>query len=119
MMDEEHLRDLFASLSDVRIRRMFGGQGIYSGETIVALVIRDRLYLKTDEATQPFFENEGCERWTYAREGKGAVAMPYHAAPESVFDDPDDMALWAERALQAGLAARKTPRRSSARRSRK
>ena len=36
-MDAESIRDLFQELGPVRVRRMFGGQGIYAGERMFAL----------------------------------------------------------------------------------
>ncbi|PND68101.1 TfoX/Sxy family protein, partial [Escherichia coli] len=37
-MDAEDLRDIFRSLGPIHIRRMFGGQGVYQGEVMFALV---------------------------------------------------------------------------------
>ncbi|TIO57356.1 MAG: TfoX/Sxy family protein, partial [Mesorhizobium sp.] len=33
------------------------------------------------------------------------VAMPYWSVPDSAFDDPDEMAVWARRAYEAGRRA--------------
>ncbi len=38
-MDAEAIRDVFRSLGPIQIRRMFGGQGIYRGEAMFALVV--------------------------------------------------------------------------------
>lgn len=100
-MDEEYLREIFGSLPDVRIRRMFGGQGIYSGETIFAVVVGGELYLKSDSVSEAEYEEAGCRRWTYAREGKLPVSMPYFSLPDDALDDPDVMAEWARRAFEA------------------
>ncbi|MBO0662829.1 TfoX/Sxy family protein [Jiella sp. MQZ9-1] len=88
-MDETFLRDLFQSLPDIAIRRMFGGQGIYSDGRIVAVVLRGTLYLKGDAAGEAAYEAAAMERWTYQRPGKAAVKMPYWRFPDDGYDDPD------------------------------
>ena len=52
-MDPESIQDLFHELGPVRIRRMFGGQGIYAGERMFALEARGALYLKADDVNRP------------------------------------------------------------------
>ncbi|MCQ8782552.1 TfoX/Sxy family protein [Mangrovibrevibacter kandeliae] len=103
-MDEEFVREVFASLGAITIRRMFGGQGIYASGRIVALVIRGDLYLKSDEEAAPLYEAAGSRAWTYTRPGRAPVTMPYYRCPEDGFDDPDAMAGWA--AVADGAARR-------------
>ncbi|RUV66357.1 MAG: TfoX family protein [Mesorhizobium sp.] len=107
-MDNERIAELFEGLGPVRIRKMFGGKGIYFDGVIVAIVIRDELMLKADSESAPEFEAAGCRQWTYtgSRHGK-LVSMPYWSIPDSAFDDPDEMAVWARRAYEAGLRAGK------------
>ena len=109
-MDEDYLHDLFGSLGDVRIRRLFGGQGIYSGERIVALVFRDELYLKSDAGTDALFEAAGSARWTYTRPGRMPTRMPYYRFPESALDDADEAARWIDIADGASRRAATAPR---------
>ena len=87
---------------------MFGGKGIYCDGVFVAIVVRGELKLKADEQSAPDFEAAGCQQWTYtgSRHGK-LVAMPYWSIPDSAFDDPDEMAVWARRAYEAGRRAGK------------
>lgn len=107
-MDQEHLRDIFAGIGPISIRRMFGGQGIYSDGMIFALVLRDRLMLKGDDETADAYEAAGMERWRYvgSRHGK-TVAMPYWSAPESALDDADEMTDWARMAIGAARRSAK------------
>ncbi|MEF2072339.1 TfoX/Sxy family protein [Consotaella aegiceratis] len=100
-MDEELLLDLFASLPDADVRRMFGGQGVFCGGLMVAVVISGELYLKTDAETEAAFQEAGSLQWTYARKDRAAVRMSFYRLPDAAFDDPDEMALWAHRALDA------------------
>ncbi|WP_152047856.1 TfoX/Sxy family protein [Aureimonas psammosilenae] len=110
-MDEDFVRDLFEGQGPVRIRRMFGGHGVWLDDRIVAVIFRDEIFLKSDEVTAAFFEDAGARRWSYGRAGKPPVMMPYHALPSEAYDDPDAMTLWARRANEAaGRAGRKQPR---------
>ncbi|TPL82008.1 TfoX/Sxy family protein [Mesorhizobium sp. B2-3-13] len=107
-MDNERIAEVFEGLGQVSIRKLFGGKGIYFDGVIVAIVLRGELLLKADEQSAPDFEAAGCRQWTYigTRHGK-LVAMPYWSIPDSAFDDPDEMTVWARRAYEAGRRAGK------------
>ena len=107
-MTEADIADLFAGLGPVSVRRLFGGKGIYHDGVIVAIELRGELMLKADAECAPDFEAAGCRQWTYtgSRHGK-VVAMPYWTVPDSALDDPDEMAIWARKAYEAGLRAGK------------
>jgi DNA transformation protein len=107
-MDNERIAELFEGLGAVSIRKLFGGKGIYFDGVIVAIVLRGELMLKADEQSAPDFEAAGCRQWTYtgSRHGK-LVSMPYWSIPDSAFDDPDEMTVWARRAHEAGRRAGK------------
>ncbi|MEZ5839669.1 MAG: TfoX/Sxy family protein [Hyphomicrobiales bacterium] len=98
------LLEQFAPLGDIRIKRMFGGLGVFKGELMFALVAYDVLHFKADETTIPAFEAEGCGPFVY--EGKGrTVTMSYWKAPERLFDEPDEFRQWAADAYAVALRA--------------
>ena len=107
-MDQEAIADLFAGLGPVSIRRMFGGKGIYFDGVIFALELRGELMLKGDAVIAPEYESAGAKQWTYvhSRHGK-TVSMPYWTVPDSALDDPDEMAMWARKAYEAGVRSGK------------
>lgn len=105
----EHCTELFAPLGAVRVRRMFGGHGIYCDELFIALIVTDRLYLKVDALSQPTFEAAGCAPFTYERKGRG-VALRYWSAPPEAMESPALMQPWARLALAAALRARAVAR---------
>ena len=114
----EDIRELFAAFGTVMVRRMFGGAGIYAGETMFALVHDGVIYLKADAHNAPAFERENLGPFTYTtRHGKRGV-MSYRRMPDRLYDDPEELADWAHKALAAALrgAVRK---RSSAGRAKK
>ncbi len=105
----DQLRDLFAPLGHVAVKKMFGGASIYADGVLFALVDDDVLYLKADSATKARYEAEGLKPFTY--EGKtGPVSMSYWRAPERLYDEPDDMLAWAREALQAANKAKMSAR---------
>ncbi len=101
----EHCTELLSPLGTVRVRRMFGGHGLYVDEVFIAIIAFDRLYLKTNELTRPRFESEGCQPFVYDAQ-RGAVALGYWSAPAEAMESPALMLPWARLAMQAALAAR-------------
>ena len=53
------LDQLGRSAERIRIRSMFGGAGVYSGDYFFALIADDVLYLKVDDTNRPDFEERG------------------------------------------------------------
>ena len=84
---------------------MFGGHGLYVDDLFIALVIGERLYLKTDAQTRPLFEAAGCEPFVYDSAGK-QVSIAYFSAPDDATESPPLMLPWARHALSAALRAR-------------
>ncbi len=103
-MDAEFIRDLFSSFRPVTVRRMFGGAGIYADSVMFALIADDVIYLKSGESNEADFTAEDLPPFTYqAGNGKRAI-MSYRRMPDRLYDDPDELAQWASRALAAALS---------------
>lgn len=106
-MDEEYLKDLFADVGPIAVRRMFGGQGIYCRHGIFALVAFDKLYVKGDAASSPIYESAGMARWGYENPTTGKVSMmPYWQVPDDALDDADAMRPWADLAVETARRAK-------------
>jgi DNA transformation protein len=95
----DHISELFAQFRPVNVRRMFGGAGIYADGVMFALISREVIYLKADDATRVSFEQEGCTPFSYQARGETREIHSYWRMPERLYDDPDELAIWAERAL--------------------
>lgn len=107
-MDSDALRDLFSAFGSIRIRKMFGGNGVYVDDVIIAVELRGQLLLKGDAVSAPALEAVGSTRWIYPHRQSGKpVAMPYWSAPDDALDDPEEMAKWARAAYEAALRSRK------------
>ena len=95
----EHIRDLFAGVGPVEVRRMFGGAGVYLDDACFALLVDGTILMRADEALGADYAAAGSEQWVYDGGRRGPVAMPYWRLPEAAADDPDEAAAWARRSL--------------------
>lgn len=104
MKDPHRFDDLFAEFGPVRLRRFFGGEGIYAGDTMIGSVFRDVLYFKTDAESRKAFDAEGCKPFTFYK-GKELITTTWLALPDRLYDDPEELARWAREALRVALSA--------------
>ena len=103
---EEFVRDMLSGLGPVLIRKMFGGGGVYLDGVMFGLIADDTLYFKADESSTDRFEAEGKGPFVYQVKDRKPVAMSYWEVPEHLYDDPDELVLWARRALEIAHAAK-------------
>ncbi len=110
--DPRRFDDLFQFFGPVSVRRMFGGEGIFADDVMIALVTSDdQMYLKTSDETRPAFKAEKCKPFSFKKGGK-TVDTAYFAVPDRLLDDPEEFAVWARRAHAVAKAAKvKTPKR--------
>lgn len=110
-MDREFLTDLFVDFGPVTLRRMFSGYGISADGTNFALALRAGLYFRADDQTIPQFEAEGCGPFRYQTRSKTVTVNSYWQLPARLFDDAEELAVWARSALAAAqrAALRKRP----------
>jgi DNA transformation protein len=104
-MDREFLTDLFAQFGPVTIRRMFSGFGISADGTNFALALRSGLYFRADQETIPTFEAEGSRPFQYQTRAKTVTVASYWELPARLFDDSEELAVWAKDALAAAQRA--------------
>ena len=113
----EFLKEVFVDFGEIRARRMFGGYGIYHRDVMFGLVAEDVLYLKVDAESAKAFEAKGLKPFQFDS-GEKVIKMSYYLAPEEIFDDPEEAAIWARRAYEVAARARaskKQPLRRSTR----
>jgi len=96
--------ELLRPLGTARLRRMFGGHGIYVDDVFVAIISSDELYLKTDDMTRPVFAAAGCRPFVFERDGPTETS--YWTVPAEAMESPAQMQPWARRAIEAALRAR-------------
>lgn len=113
-MDAEHIRELFAEFRPVEIRNMFGGTGVAVGGITFGIIFDSVIYLKTDETSQPDFEREGSKPFVYPlmkKPSRRKKPSTFWRLPERLYDEPDELAKWAARALAAAQTKKAAGRR--------
>ncbi len=90
--------DQLEDLGPVTARAMFGGHGLYLGDTFFGIVFKDRLFLKVDEATQPRYEAHGMGPF---QPNERQTMRSYYEVPAEVIEDPDELVAWARDAVDA------------------
>src|SRR5262245_22489775 len=115
-MDREFLIDLFADFGPVTIRMMFSGFGISADGTNFALALRAGLYFRADDVTIPQYEAEGSKPFQYQTRAKTVTVNSYWQLPARLFDDSEELAVWARSALAAAqrAAVKKRPKAKKA-----
>jgi DNA transformation protein and related proteins len=93
----------------VRARRMFGGVGLYSGDTFFALIADDTLYFKVDDSNRPDFEAR--QMGPFQPYGPEGEVMQYYQLPDDLLEDLEALRPWAQKALAAATRPRRVNRK--------
>ncbi len=101
----DYALDLLAPLGPVSARRLFGGGGLFYGEVMFAIISGEELYFKVDDANRPDYEAAGEQPFTYSRGGKDRALKSYYRVPDALYDDADELLVWARKAVDAALKA--------------
>ncbi len=88
-----YIVDILSEVSNIRVRSMFGGYGIYCDKIIFAIIINDDLYFKADESLSEEFNIFGSFPFTYKRYDK-IIAMRYWYVPAEVIENIDLLKDW-------------------------
>lgn len=99
--DPEYIAELFAGFGPVTVRRMFSGAGVFADGLMIALVVDGVIFLKADETLVPQFEREGLSPFSYKTKEGRRTLMSYWRMPERLYDDPDELAVWARQSMAA------------------
>ena len=109
----EWVREHFAALGPLEIKRMFGGASVYAHGLIFALLDEGVVWLKADDVNAPLLAQAGSRQFTYPTRDGATMAMAYWSLPERAVDDPDEAVAWARQSIDAALrkAANRKPRK--------
>jgi DNA transformation protein and related proteins len=115
----EFLREQFAPLGHITLRRMFGKTGVFCDGRMFGMVTEDTLYFRVDGHNRAAFkEAESFPPLSYEKQGC-TIALSFWRAPERLLDEPDELVTWAQLALAAAhRVAAKRERAAPGRKSR-
>jgi DNA transformation protein len=87
----EKLQLSLSSHGDIRIRKMFGGYGVFDEDTMFALVDAEGcVFFKVDDTNVQLFKEAG---------SKNHVRMPYYRVPDEVLADTNALRDWAKSSI--------------------
>jgi DNA transformation protein len=96
----EFLREQLAPLGRITMRRMFGKTGVFCDGVMFAMVTQNTLYFRVDEQNRVTFkEAESFPPLNYEKKGD-TIDLAFWR-PERLFDEPDELVVWARAALAA------------------
>jgi DNA transformation protein len=105
MSDPHRFDDLFSEFGPIRLRRFFGGEGIYAGDVMIGMIFNaDTIYFKTDAETRKAFDKERSKPFTFYK-GKELITTTWLSLPDRLYDEPDELAAWARRAYEVARNA--------------
>ena len=97
----EFLREQFAPLGAITMRRMFGKTGVFCDGVMFGMVTENTLYFRVDDENRVTFrEAEAFPPLNYAKKGS-TIDLSFWRVPERLFDEPDELVTWAQAALAA------------------
>ncbi|MBR1227594.1 MULTISPECIES: TfoX/Sxy family protein [unclassified Bradyrhizobium] len=97
----EFLSEQLAPLGRVTMRRMFGKTGVFCDGVMLAVVTENTLYFRVDDQNREIFkEAEAFPPLNYAKKG-AMIDLSFWRVPERLFDEPDELIVWARAALAA------------------
>lgn len=100
----EHATDLLSGIDGLRVRKMFGGAGLFVEDTMFGLVYGSDLFLRTDDMIEVDFIDRGMNRFNPYPDRP--MKMPYFAVPSEIIEDRDELRRWSIRSLESARKAR-------------
>jgi DNA transformation protein len=87
----EDLQLRLSSLGNIRIRKMFGGYGVFEEDTMFALVdSAGGIFFKADDTNIPLYDAAGSNKH---------FRMPYYRVPDKVLADEGALHEWAQSSI--------------------
>jgi DNA transformation protein and related proteins len=102
----DHVIDLFTALGPISTGQMFSGTALYvRGDVMFAAILRDTVWMKSDDSTHQKFVDAGSVPFSVMRKTGLRLAPGLMRLPDAAMDDPDQAMIWARLSLPPAEAA--------------
>jgi DNA transformation protein len=99
-----YIEDQLSAFGPFESKRMFGGIGYFREGKMFGLLGKDVFHLKAEDHNRPDYEAAGMKAFMSSEKKQG---MPYYEVPADVLEDKDQLKVWAEKAYEAAVRAKK------------
>lgn len=97
----DYIVDQLSIIGEVKVRKMFGGAGIYFESTFFAIIADDTLYFKVDDSNRDEYEAAGMGPFVPFPDKP--MVMQYYQVPPEVLDEPELLCAWAQKAIDVAI----------------
>jgi len=101
---KDFVLDQLQELENIEARRMFGGYGLYRGETFFGIVHKGKLFFKIDKSTAGEYRKRKMKPF---RPNAKQTLKSYYQVPVDVMEDADELREWAVKAIDCQRRSRK------------
>lgn len=95
------LSERLAPLGRISIRRMFGKSGVFCDGAMLGVLTGNMLYLRVDDQNRDSFKEAAAFPPLNYRKGDRLIDLAFWRAPDRLFDEPEELLVWAKLALAA------------------
>lgn len=99
-----YIKDQLSAFGNFESKKMFGGVGYFREGLMFGLLGKDVFHLKADDHNRADYEAKGKKAFMSTEKKKG---MPYYEVPAEVLEDKDQLKVWAGKAYEAAVRAKK------------
>jgi len=111
---KEYVLEQLSQVTQVTLRSMFGGVGVYSRGFFFALMDNDTLFFKVDESNRSDYEARGMG--AFRPFGDDRTSLQYYELPAEILEDTDLLRAWVGKSVSSAMrkSAQKRSRRRKA-----
>ena len=102
-----YIQELLQPLGELRVKRMFGGAGIYCDEHFFAIIADDQLYLKADDQNRARYTDRDLTPFRFISKSGKQSTMNYYPVPADVLESAEQLLDWSQSAIDAALRAKR------------
>jgi DNA transformation protein and related proteins len=103
----EFVLDQLGGIANLQPRAMFGGVGLYAGDTFFGIVAADSLYFKVDDKSRGDYQRAGSSPFAPYVDRPAMRMASYYAVPPDVLESAPALDKWARRAIAVARSAKR------------